>query len=752
MIPPEPINSDQTDSPRSNEGCEAAGNGVPALPGSESSPLRPFAGNSIQDSAAGMVSEQTFVTGDGLPPAIVSSGREMSERTLGLVNPSGLPAGVVSHETPAAPDLPRSNEVREGFSIPPSDHAEFMALPEESRRQVKSRLKLMEIIAAAKNKRRACRFHAARMQGVYGFSAQRLYTLFFAYRRSNDWRALLNYAKAGITRSGSPCNAALPRAFREFWKLLCEENKRRGGDKAAHRMLLAIWRSGFHPTSKKQLGEIPGYVQWPSADPLTGIPKGWTYSNLSRHSPNAFEKTVARIGRSAAAAHRPLVYGTRADLWVGSHYLFDDLWHDHFVNCLDTKKTGRPLEFGAFDLFSACKFAWGMRVRTENDATGKMEGLKEEMMRFLLASVLAQHGYSPRGTILVVEHGTAAIREDLERVLYDCSGGKITVARSGMDGGGDALGIYAGRSKGNFRFKAAYESLHNLVHNEMGALPGQTGPNRETRPEALHGLLKRNDALLCAMAALEQEAPERAKMLRFDLLEFRWFLDLAMDIYQRMNGRVEHDLEGWGKQIVQIQRGDRWYFRRKSPTEVWDGGRKELTRLDPLAIAMILGPDIGIARTIHNGVTEIQDKEFSVDPLMFDTHCVDRGEYQVVLNPFLPDRLFVFNTKGGFVAECPRIWRVSRLDAEGLQRAYGRARKIEGEMLAPVRARGAKLLAEQTENARHNAAVLAGNAIGKAPISTRKIAADAFESLPEPGQRGEEATPAEDQEALLDNI
>jgi len=643
----------------------------------------------------------------------------------------------VAHETPAA------------FSIPASAQAEFIALPEPARAQVLSRLKVMQSIAASGNKRATCRFYAARLRGVRGGSAQRFYTLYFAYRKSGDWRVLLDHAKAGIKLTGSACHAALPRAFREFWKSLCEENKRRGGDKAAHRVLLAIWRTHFHPTMRKPVREIPGYLRWPEADPGTGAPQGWTYSNLSRHSPNAFEKMVARIGRSAAGAHRPLVYGTRADLWVGSHYLFDDLWHDHFVNCLDTKKTGRPLEFGAFDLFSACKFAWGMRVRTENDATGKMEGLKEEMMRFLLASVLAQHGYSPRGTVLVVEHGTAAIRDDLERVLYDCSDGKITVARSGMDGGGDALGIYAGRGKGNFRFKAAYESLHNLVHNEMGLLPGQTGPNRETRPEALHGLLKRNDALLCAMAALEQEAPERAKMLRFDLLEFMQFQELAMEIYQRINGRVEHDLEGWGKQIVQVQRNGHPYFRRKSPTEVWDGGRKELTKLGPLAIAMILGPDIGIARTIYNGVTEIQDKELSADPLIFDTHGVDRGEYQVVLNPFLPDRLFVFNTKGGFVAECPRIWRVSRLDPEALQRAYGRARKIEGEMLAPLRARGAKLLTEQTENARHNAAVLGA---GKAPISTRKIAADAFESLPEPDQRGEEATPAEDQETLLDNI
>jgi len=33
----------------------------------------------------------------------------------------------------------------------------------------------------------------------------------------------------------------------------------------------------------------------------------------------------------SGCSHRELVYTTRANLWVGSHYLFDDMWHDHMV-------------------------------------------------------------------------------------------------------------------------------------------------------------------------------------------------------------------------------------------------------------------------------------------------------------------------------------------------------------------------------------------------------------------------------------
>jgi hypothetical protein len=92
-------------------------------------------------------------------------------------------------------------------------------------------------------------------------------------------------------------------------------------------------------------------------DIKTGYPRGWSESNLLKNLPNRFELQIARHGSSAAAAERRLVYTTRANLWVGSHYLFDDIWHDNFVNNLDTRQAGRPLEFHALDLYSACKFA-----------------------------------------------------------------------------------------------------------------------------------------------------------------------------------------------------------------------------------------------------------------------------------------------------------------------------------------------------------------------------------------------------------
>ena len=203
-------------------------------------------------------------------------------------------------------------------------------------------------------------------------------------------------------------------------------------------------------------------------------------------------------------------------MWVGSHYLFDDLWHDLYCNNLDTLQAGRPLEFHALDLFTANKFAWGTKIRLERQ-DGTMEGLNEREMRLLLAYMLRCHGYSLRGTALVVEHGTAAIRSDVEAMLYDLTGGLITVERGSIKKSGLATAAhqYAGRTKGNFRIKAALESYGNLIHNETAFLLGQTGMDVAYRPEQTHGLLKENDALLTAISQLH---PEQIELLRLPLL------------------------------------------------------------------------------------------------------------------------------------------------------------------------------------------------------------------------------------------
>ena len=237
-------------------------------------------------------------------------------------------------------------------------------------------------------------------------------------------------------------------------------------------------------------------------DPTTRFPIGWGISNLARYAPSKFERRIQRIGRSAAATERPLTYTTRAGLWIMSHVMLDDMWHDHFVHCPIERKVGRPLELFSHDLFTARKIRWGCRVRTQND-DGSYNGLSERMTRYILAATLYLDGWNPaRGTTIVAEHGTAAVREEIERRLAELGGkdehGKyrLRVARSGMEGSAPHAGQYPGIARGNFRFKASLESSNNLTHNAFAALPAQAGPSVDRRPEELSALLKHSEQLL----------------------------------------------------------------------------------------------------------------------------------------------------------------------------------------------------------------------------------------------------------------
>jgi hypothetical protein len=502
---------------------------------------------------------------------------------------------------------------------------------------------------------------------------------FYAYK-SQGLPGLIDKRTAGkkFWRVTKP--RGLSEEDRELVKTWCENYQRSSA--SAIEDLRAAWRSGEVETSTP-------------VNPKTGYPFGWSKATLQRHGPSEYELLVARQGRGAAAAQRPLVYTTRRHLYVGQFFLFDDIWHDHEVNLLDTRQSGRPLEFHALDLASACKIGWGMRVRRE--VNGVNESLKTADFRFLLASILFTEGYHPDGTTLIPEHGTTVIDELTERLLAEATNGAIKVSRSGMEGAAAHAGQYAGRSKGNFRFKAALESLGNLIHNKMAALPAQTGKDRRHSPEELHGLNKYNDALLIALAQLP---PARAQWLLWPKCAFTQFQIVAAEIYARINARTEHKLEGWDERYVTCRETGK--LRRMSPMEVWQPGRRALRPISEEVTALIIGPEGGVERQIRSGMFQLQCAEISGDLQRFDaTDLPPRGKFLTVINPFRPDSLWCFDAKGRFVQRCGRIHTPCRGDTEAVHRQIARAREQETKLLAPMRARHQrKLVAMHKNNAR----------------------------------------------------
>jgi hypothetical protein len=627
------------------------------------------------------------------------------------------------------------------LAIPTSDAAEYAGLPLEVRNNVR---RWLRILTPVFNPPQGCRCkigdalrRVARDMDVSDATARRLYDI---YRQggykgapnkkghgkrtwfdAGDWRVFINRSVAPQECKGVP--PEIIECFRGY----CESDQRK--NRSAWRRMIRDWRAGKLP-----------HLPWPEVDPVVDYPIGCSYRNLVKHAPTRYELTAARIGRTAADAERPLVYTTRKGLWVGSHIMFDDMWHDFFVNTFAEKQAGRPLELFSHDLFSARKIRWGVRVRTRK-ADGSMSGLEERMTRYVLAATLFLDGYSPRGTIMVVEHGTAAFNDRVREALAqhcerDAAGSPlITVSDSGMKGAAAHAGQYPGLSRGNFRHKASLESSNNLTHNEFAHLPAQTGMDLAHRPEGLEAQLKHNQMLLWAR---EQLRPATAAKLEFDLLELNEFMHIAGELYTNIEQYTDHELSDWidcGHVVNEMLIGKHWVDRgallsmtdaqrqvvhmliesgeiltrprKMSRREVWDMGAADLIKFPAWGVCDILGPDLAVERKVVKNQFEFQDAE--VGPGMHrysgmatdaDGHPValrDGETYQAFVNPFAPDTLFVCNARGGYIGQCRRINAPCRADVEAVQRACGAAAKREGELLAPVRARH---LAEAREMAR----------------------------------------------------
>lgn len=637
------------------------------------------------------------------------------------------------------------------LTIPERDNAEFFALPHATQLQV--RAVLAEVAGIRPPLERAWKEAGERL----GKSRQTMRRLYYQVR-AQGWRGAVD------GRLAARAKEALPWAFVQEFRRRLETHQRSGG-RAAYAALCADWKSGQ---------AIPGYEEVP-ATARAQFPSGWSYGNLMKAAAKAGTKAqmiAARIGKAAAAPYLPKVFSTRVGLYVGSHYMFDDLWHDNFVHWRG--KAVRVLEFDALDVFSATKVDWLMKPRFERE-DGTADGLKESQMRSLLAKILGEAGYSTRGTELMAEHGTAAIREAIERILFDRSGGLIRVRRSGMTGVEQAVaGWFRGDGKGNPRFKAPLESARNLFHNRFAALPAQTGKDADHRPESTAGLLKYHDTLMRAVQSLP---PGLLAMLRLPLLTFEQFAQLALAIYDAINRRGErpefgvHELEGWAQcghvvteyrlsagsdiwmppseflalpapeqeAVTALVRADAQRYARVrslSPREVWEGGRADLRTLpEPVLAEIITGGVIEegpLARvlTVRGAYFEFDDELLGPGEHRYSAEITEltgrlrdlpHGEkFLAVVDP-AGHRLFIHDVRGQFLGTAYRDTRVSRADDDALRQRFGEVHRRTKQALAPLSGRHARSSRQNVEDLAHNARVIES---AKHPNAEADTAAD----------------------------
>jgi len=506
---------------------------------------------------------------------------------------------------------------------------------------------------------------------------------------------------------------------------------------------------------------IPGYE---GANHRVGLPlpKGWSISNLLRRMPDKRTLCLHRQGARASAGMLAQVYSTRAGLWPCSHVQFDDVWLDFYINGYSSDgrpQLGRPLQLGANDYYTGKRLCWGTKLRASN-TDGSKVGLNSDEMAYILVDYLCNVGYSPRGTVLVVENGTASISKALEVKILELSGGLVRVDRSGINGRLQAT-PHAGRGVGNPRHKASLESWHNLMHNRLDDFALSSGHDR-TEPEVLHGQLRLASQEIKALAKL---SPEQAAMLKTSAPTMQDLAERLAQSIGAINARTNHDLEGWrncGFEVdkykftaksewidassmeldeLVVARGlaaanpERYGRRKMSPQEAWEAStsipENKLIRFNAAQAVMLMGTHAKFSLSVSGGSFKLASTKLHHSEMLYETRVISPegymkelpygAEYYGIFNPF-GEGLIVLDERERVLGYANLISRVQLNDESARLQAWGRQNQRNTD--AMERARNyASAPDNATERIRqgYNAAIIAGDAISPQERVDKKI-------------------------------
>ncbi len=612
----------------------------------------------------------------------------------------------------------------------------------------------------------------ARLEGLEGpssrpVSAKSMQRLYYRWLNGNagaparHWGCLLDGRTQAVNRA--LVRTASP-AFRAHLALLAARSKR--GARQAVKDLYDEWAN---------CEEIGGY-EGCNYKPNMPLPAGWSYDNLLRLMPSKTSLKVLHEGVNAASSQLAQVFGTRAGCWPCSHVMFDDVWLDVLATGYgaDGKmQLGRPLQLGCLDMYTGKRLSWVTKLRTRAEDGHNLQ-LTADEMTILLCDYLYNVGYSSRGTVLVVEHGTAAISREVEEMLAIMTGGLVRVERSGLTGAKQA-GAWGGRAIGNPRMKAHLESWHSLLHNCMGSALTQVGRNRR-EPEALEGVRR---ATLKLIEAGHQLPAERALALAPYAPSLAEVAAQLVKVVRGINERTDHALEGWrecGFTVTECSltgQDGTWVElntlpqehaalmsamiasnpqllreRNLSPQEAWMQSLADpanrLIRFTPAECVALLGTANKFKLRAVGGAFRMDSRRRYHQQLLFSAQIQDNAgaplslpEGKEIYGIFSPvnEQLFVLDERDRVLGVAPRINRFPHVDEAAMLREFGRVQTQRAEQLA----RAANLIAADTAEAEirkdYNARVLSGRAhdpLGLADEQVMRRAETRQKRLPEP--------------------
>lgn len=570
---------------------------------------------------------------------------------------------------------------------------------------------------------------------------------FYAWKRAGSC-ALLDGRKAG--RKASSAAVKNPR-FLSFWRALVAQQQR--STRSAYERLKAMWHRGE---------SIPGYERETNR---AALPVGWSFANLAKLLPPKKELAIYRKGLRQAKPLLAQTFTTRAGSWPLAFVFFDDVWVDRLSYY--GSEIDRCFQIGTLDFYTGRRLAYGTKFRhTRKDGTHVY--LNGDEMLLVVCDLLLNYGYNAqRGTTFVVENGTATISPELEELLAAMSGGKISVDRSGLIGAKQALlGGYGGRAVGNPNHKAHLESWHNLFHNMLCYGPGSTGKDRQP-PETLHGIIQAEKKLLKHALDLPLTAAAR---LNHHLPSFRELNEEIIRVVATINARCDHALEGWEEcgfclpeytldpaqgqwgpvaaiandsamlQFVAQLPGNCRRLRRMSPDEAWAAATKQEgcqpTRFTPEQCAMLLSTSKRLRRPLcREGARFVwrdKDGELCGQDLWYETRVVDSRGYEReirykeagltgAVNPFDPEKLFVFDASNRLLGVARQIHAAARNDDGAIRRQWARSAQRNADMLEEMRGDLIDVERELSGKNEYNRRIMEGEPTDPLRIARREV-------------------------------
>jgi len=577
--------------------------------------------------------------------------------------------------------------------VPQEDAWEF----NEIRPAARERARRLHTVAvrvhnAAKNKTAV--YHECARE--LGLSFNAVYAPVKKFIQSRDWRHLIDRRAAGSKFWLTQHPKSHPQEFIDFWHGLVLDNQR--AVKPAYDELmegLRRWRAGDAAAA------IPGFIVPPPNVKKCRHPRKMSYKDLLRIVPSDLELAASRNGRTAAMKLLPHILTTRKGGWPCMEYQFDDMWHDFEV--IHNMQICRLLEFNAIDFYSGFIFNPGLKPRFKN-ADGKNETLSEKQFRLWSVQLLATTGWSPRGTTLQGERGTAAFRA-LAPKLSHWSNGLLKIPLPGMSGAPAFAGGWKERAKGNPNAKGLKEGMGKIIHNRLASLPGQVGMNPQDKPASSFG----RDKEALELIALQQHLTEP---LHHTHLTFEQGAMEIVKSYMLLNRRTDHEMEGWieeglftqeycadpaqdiwinigelpeeSRQALAIISASNPQFlrpRKLSPLEVISPALPHNIRLSPEAEADCLFEDCRRDCGVTNGKFTFEDKDYGIGQFRFFAEYQERNgfrrilpngtEAQLVVNPFNPERGFIYDMRGSYLGIVRRDHAVTRSDVDAIHRRIG---------------------------------------------------------------------------------